>query len=55
MYKCPNCEFECNSKKLLEQHMEREALGLSEYEQRHMLREMNSNKRIKHLEMKYGN
>ncbi len=55
MYKCPNCEFECNSKKLLEQHMEREALGLSEYEQRRMLRERNINKIKKYLEMRYGN
>ena len=53
MYKCPNCDFECASTKLLEQHMEREALGLTEYEQKKMLQQMNSNKRLGYLEMNH--
>ena len=37
-YKCPRCGFECMSKKLLDMHMDREDKGLTELEEKKLLR-----------------
>jgi len=44
MYKCPNCEFECASEKLLMQHMEREKSGMTENEQKRYFKKLRKEK-----------
>lgn len=38
MYKCEICGFECASEKLMKQHRERHAAGLTESEQKRILK-----------------
>ena len=39
MYKCKNCGFECASSILMERHTEREKLGLTESEDRKLIKD----------------
>ena len=48
-FKCPTCEFECVSESLMAGHLERHELGLTELEEKKLIRKRQKEEAYKYM------